>query len=152
MPRASVKRLIECEKKDLIELVLDIEKYPEFVPFCFDAKIYENKQEGDLQKIIADLTIGKGPFKDTYKSDVAFNKKTDSINVKNIEGPLNHLTNNWTFSDKNNGITEVTFDIDFEIKNKFLNSLMVVSFQFGLEKIADAFQKRAKELFGNSKN
>ena len=152
MPKASVKRLIECEKKDLIELVLDIEKYPEFVPFCFDAKIYENKQVGDLQKIIADLTIGKGPFKDTYKSDVAFNKKTDSIYVKNIEGPLNHLTNNWTFSDKNNGITEVTFDIDFEIKNKFLNSLMVVSFQFGLEKIADAFQKRAEELFGNSKN
>ena len=151
MPKASVKRLIECEKKDLIELVLDIEKYPEFVPFCFDAKIYEIKQDGDLQKIIADLTIGKGPFKDTYKSDVAFNKKTDSIYVKNIEGPLNHLTNNWTFSDKNNGITEVTFDIDFEIKNKFLNSLMVVSFQFGLEKIADAFQKRAEELFGNSK-
>ncbi len=152
MPKASVKRLIECEKKDLIELVLDIEKYPEFVPFCFDAKIYENKKDGDLQKIIADLTIGKGPFKDTYKSDVAFNKKTDSIYVKNIDGPLNHLTNNWTFSDKNNGITEVTFDIDFEIKNKFLNSLMVVSFQFGLEKIADAFQKRAEELFGNSKN
>ena len=152
MPKASVKRLIDCEKKDLIELVLDIEKYPEFVPFCFDAKIYENKQDGDLQKIIADLTIGKGPFKDTYKSDVAFNKKTDSIYVKNLEGPLNHLTNNWTFTDKNNGITEVTFDIDFEIKNKFLNSLMVVSFQFGLEKIADAFQKRAEELFGNSKN
>ena len=152
MPKASVKRLIECEKKDLIELVLDIEKYPEFVPFCFDAKIYENKQDGDLQKIIADLTIGKGPFKDTYKSDVAFNKKTDSIYVKNIEGPLNHLTNNWTFIDKNNGITEITFDIDFEIKNKFLNSLMVVSFQFGLEKIADAFQKRAEELFGNSKD
>ena len=152
MPKASVKRLIDCEKKDLIELVLDIEKYPEFVPFCFDAKIYENKQDGDLQKIIADLTIGKGPFKDTYKSDVAFNKKTDSIYVKNIEGPLNHLTNNWTFSDKNNGITEVIFNIDFEIKNKFLNSLMVVSFQFGLEKIADAFQKRAEELFGNSKN
>ncbi len=152
MPKASVKRLIECEKKDLIELVLDIEKYPEFVPFCFDAKIYENKKDGDLQKIIADLTIGKGPFKDTYKSDVTFNKKTDSIYVKNIEGPLNHLTNNWTFSDKNNGITEVTFDIDFEIKNKFLNSLMTVSFQFGLEKIADAFQKRAEELFGNFKN
>ncbi len=152
MPKASVKRLIKCKKKDLINLVLDIEKYPQFVPFCYDAKIYEDKNEGDLQKIIADLTIGKGPFKDTYKSDVAFNKKTDSIYVKNIEGPLNHLINNWTFSDKNNGITEVTFDIDFEIKNKFLNSLMVVSFQFGLEKIADAFQKRAEELFGNFKN
>merc|ERR1711991_204961 len=114
-------------------------------PFCFDAKIYENKIEGNLTKIIADLTIGKGPFKDTYKSDVIFNEKEDSIFVKNIEGPLNHLSNNWMFTDKNNGITEVTFDIDFEIK--ILNSLMVVSFQYGLEKIADAFQKRAEELF-----
>ena len=152
MPKASVKRLIECQKKDLINLVLDIEKYPQFVPFCYDAKIYENKNEGDLQKIVADLTIGKGPFKDTYKSDVSFDKKNDSIIVKNIEGPLNYLTNNWKFIYKNNGITEVTFEIDFEIKNKFLNSLMVVSFQFGLEKIADAFQKRAEELFNNSKN
>ena len=65
MPKASVKRLIECKKKDLINLVLDIEKYPEFVPFCFDAKIYENKKEGELTKIIADLTIGKKPFTDT---------------------------------------------------------------------------------------
>ena len=152
MTKASVKRLIECKKSDLINLVLDIEKYPEFVPFCFDAKIYENKNEDDLIKIIADLTIGKGPFKDTYKSDVVFNKKNDTIFVKNIDGPLNHLSNNWTFIEKANEITEVTFDIDFEIRNKFLNSLMVVSFQFGLEKIADAFQKRAKELFSNSKD
>ena len=152
MPKASVKRLIECKKKDLIDLVLDIEKYPEFVPFCFDAKIYDSRNEGDLKKIIADLTIGKGPFKDTYKSDVVYNRKEDSIIVKNIDGPLNHLSNNWNFVDKKNGTTEITFDIDFEIKNKFLNSLMVVSFQFGLEKIADAFQKRAKDLFGNPKN
>ena len=152
MPKASVKRLIECKKQDLIKLVLDIEKYPEFVPFCFDSKVYENKNEGDLTKIIADLTIGKGPFKDTYKSDVVFDKNKDAIFVKNIEGPLNHLSNKWTFTDKKNGITEITFDIDFEIKNKFLNSLMVVSFQFGLEKIADAFQKRAEDLFGDSKN
>ena len=152
MPQASVKRLIECKKKDLINLVLDIERYPEFVPFCYDAKIYKTKDEGDLKNIVADLTIGKGPFKDTYKSDVVFNKKKDSIYVKNIDGPLNHLSNNWSFSDKQNGITEVIFDIDFEIKNQFLNSLMIVSFQFGLEKIADAFQKRAEKLFSSSKN
>ena len=79
-------------------------------------------------------------------------RKLNSIFVKNIDGPLNHLSNNWTFTDKKNGITEITFDIDFEIKSKFLNSLMVVSFQFGLEKIADAFQKRAEELFGSSMN
>ena len=75
MPKASVKRLIESKKKDLIDLVLDIEKYPEFVPFCYDAKIYENENLDDSKKIIADLTIGKGLFKDTYKSDVFFDKK-----------------------------------------------------------------------------
>ena len=152
MPKASIKRLIECKKIDLINLVLDIEKYPEFVPFCFDSKIYENKNQGDLNTIIADLTIGKGPFKDTYKSNVIYNKKKDTIFVKNIKGPLNHLENNWIFIDKNNGITEVIFDIDFEIKNQFLNSLMTVSFKFGLEKIADAFQKRAEDLFSKTKN
>ena len=151
MPKASVKRLIECKKDQLIDLVLDIEKYPEFVPFCLDAHVYEKKDQGNLVSIIADLTIGKGPIKDTYKSDVKFNKKDNTIKVTNIGGPLNHLENSWYFNEHENG-TEITFDIDFEIENKFLNIVMTKSFQFGLDKIADAFQKRAVELFGNSKN
>ena len=151
MPKASVKRLIECKKDQLIDLVLDIEKYPEFVPFCLDAHIYEKNKEGDLILIIADLTIGKGPFKDTYKSDVKFNKENSTIKVTNIGGPLNHLENTWLFKEQKSG-TEISFDIDFEIENKFLNIVMTKSFQFGLAKIADAFQKRAEELFNNSKN
>ena len=149
MPKASVKRLIECNKSQLIDLVLDIEKYPEFVPFCLDSHVYKKKDEGELMLIIADLTIGKGPFKDTYKSDVKFNKKDNMIKVTNIAGPLNHLENIWHFKDHENG-TEISFDIDFEIQNKFLNIVMTKSFQFGLDKIADAFQKRAEELFDNS--
>jgi coenzyme Q-binding protein COQ10 len=149
MPKASVKRLIECKKNQLIDLVLDIEKYPEFVPFCLDAKIYEKKEKGDYILIIADLTIGKGPFKDTYKSDVKFNKKDNSIKVTNIKGPLNRLENMWLFNDHVNG-TEISFDIDFEIENRFLNIVMTKSFQFGLDKIADAFQKRADDLFNQS--
>ena len=149
MPKASVKRLIECKKDDLINLVLDIEKYPDFVPFCYNAKIYESKNEGDIIKIIADLTIGKGPFKETYKSNVLYKKKDNLILVTNLDGPLNHLTNKWLFISKDN-FTEVTFDIDFEIENKFLNVLMEKSFQFGLDKIADAFQKRAEELFNKT--
>ena len=151
MPKASVKRLIECKKDQLIDLVLDIEKYPEFVPFCLDAHVYEKSKEGDLILIIADLTIGKGPFKDTYKSDVKFNKKDSTIKVTNIGGPLNHLENTWQFKEQKSG-TEISFDIDFEIENKFLNIVMTKSFQFGLDKIADAFQKRAEELFGKSNN
>ena len=146
MPKASVKRLIECKKKDLINLVLDIEKYPEFVPFCLASKIHETVDEKDSIKIIADLTIGKGPFKDTYKSDVRYNKKNDSIFVTNIDGPLNHLENRWLFEQQNQN-TEISFDIDFEIENKFLNIIMEKSFQFGLNKIADSFQNRANDLF-----
>ena len=146
MPKASVKRLIECKKDQLIDLVLDIEKYPEFVPFCLGSEVYEKNKEGNLTLIIADLTIGKGPFKDTYKSDVKFDKNNSSINVTNIGGPLNHLENNWKFIETEGG-TEISFDIDFEIENKFLNVLMSKSFEFGLNKIADAFQKRAEHLY-----
>ena len=149
MPKASVKRSIECKKEELINLVLDIEKYPIFVPFCLDSKVYERKDKGDLSLIIADLTIGKGPFKDTYKSDVKFNKKEDTIFVTNLDGPLKHLENKWHFKEENN-FTEVSFDVDFELKNDFLNIVMTKSFQFGLNKIADAFQKRAEELFSKT--
>ena len=146
MPKASVKKLIECKKEQLIDLVLNIEKYPEFVPFCTDAKVYEKKEKGNLLLIIADLTIGKGPFKDTYKSDVKYNKKEDSILVTNLDGPLKHLKNAWNFKEKNN-ITEVSFEVDFELKNPFLNIVMTKSFQFALDRIAVAFQKRAEDLF-----
>ena len=146
MPRASVMRLIECKKNQLIDLVLDIEKYPTFVPYCIDAKVHQKNDTGDFLNIIADLTIGKGLFKDTYKSDVKFNKKNNSIYVTNIDGPLKHLDNKWTFEDHKKG-TEIYFDVDFEIKNKFLNILMTTSFQYGLDKIADAFQKRANQLY-----
>ena len=149
MPKASVKRLIECKKEQLIDLVLDIEKYPQFIPFCLDSKIYKRKEKGNLLLIIADLTIGKGPFKDTYKSDVKYNKKEDSIYVSNLDGPLKYLENKWHFKEINN-LSEVSFEIDFELKNDFLNIIMTKSFQFGLDKIADAFQKRAEELFSKS--
>ena len=145
MPKASVTRHIARDKQTLIDFVLDIEKYPEFIPFCIDSKVYETNDNGNEIEIIADLTIGKRPFIDTYKSDVRYDKENDSIHVTNIDGPLKHLENNWKFVEKDN-LTEVKFDVDFEIKNKFLNLIMEKSFQFGLNKIADAFQKRAENL------
>ena len=145
MPKASVQRLIERDKTKLINFVLDIEKYQEFIPFCIDSKVYEKKEEDEVVNIIADLTIGKKPFVDTYKSDVKYIKNQDLIHVTNIDGPLNYLENNWKFV-KKDSFTEVIFDVDFEIKNKFLNIIMTKSFEFGLNKIADAFQKRAETI------
>ena len=130
-------------------MVLDIKNYPEFVPWCLDSKVYEKKDKGDTVEIIADLTIGKSFFNETYKSFVTYNKSTDTIYVTNMEGPLKHLENKWFFKDLGDS-SEVEFQIDFELKNKILNLLMNKSFDLGLIKIADAFQKRADELFNKT--
>ena len=102
MPSASIKKQIPCSKANLIKMVLDIEKYPEFVPWCLGSKIYEKKDKGDTVEIIADLTIGKSFFRETYKSFVIYNKLTDTIYVTNIDGPLKHLKNKWFFKELDN--------------------------------------------------
>jgi len=146
MPSASIIKKIPCSKKDLIEMVLDIEKYPEFVPWCLGGKIHDKIDKGDTIEIKADLTIGKSFFRDTYKSFVIYNKSEDSIHVTNIDGPLKHLENEWFFRQEGDS-SEVEFNVDFELKNKILNVLMIKSFDLGLKKIADAFENRAIQLF-----
>ena len=146
MPSASIKKKISCSKKNLIEMVLDIEKYPEFVPWCLDGKINDKKDKGDVIEIKADLTIGKSFFRDTYKSFIIYKKLEDSVHVTNIDGPLKHLENKWFFRQDGDS-SEVEFHVDFELKNKILNILMIKSFDLGLKKIADAFEKRANDLF-----
>ena len=146
MPSASITKEIPCSKENLIDMVLDIEKYPEFVPWCLSSKIYSKNKKGDKIEIAADLTIGKSFFNETYKSFVIYDKSLDLIHVTNIKGPLKHLENRWIFKQKGKN-SEVNFHVDFELKNKILNSLMIKSFNIGLKKIADAFEKRAIDLF-----
>ena len=146
MPFASIKKKISCSKKNLIEMVLDIEKYPEFVPWCLGGKIHSKVDKTDIIEITADLTIGKSFFRETYKSLVIYDKSNDVINVTNIKGPLKHLENKWIFRQTGDS-SEVEFHVDFELKNKILNMLMIKSFNIGLKKIADAFEKRAIDLF-----
>ena len=129
-------------------MVLDIEKYPDFIPWCLDGKIHKIEKKENNVEIIADLTIGKSFFRETYKSFIIYNKKLDTITVTNINGPLKHLNNEWTFRQKGKK-SEIDFIIDFELKSKFLNLLMIKYFDKGLNKIADAFEKRAIFLFND---
>ena len=149
MPTASITKKVPCSKKNLIKVVLDIEKYSKFVPWCLSGKIHNKIDKGDTVEITADLTIGKNFFNETYKSFVIYDKSTDSINVTNIGGPLKHLENKWFFRQIGSS-SEVDFYVDFELKNKILNILMTRSFDLGLKKIADAFEKRANELFNKT--
>ena len=146
MQSASIKKKISCSKENLIKMVLDIEKYPEFVPWCLNGRIYNKIYKGNIIEITADLTIGKSFFNETYKSFVIYNKSSDSIHVTNMRGPLKYLENKWFFKQKGNN-SEVDFQVDFELKNKVLNLFISKSFDIGLKKIADAFEKRAIELF-----
>jgi len=146
MPSASIKKQIRCSKENLIKMVLDIEKYPEFVPWCINGKVHETKDKGEIIEIVADLTIGKSFFNETYKSFVIYNKNSDIILVKNIDGPLKYLENKWFFKQQGEN-SEIDFQINFELKNKILNLFMIKSFDIGLKKIADAFEKRAIQLF-----
>jgi len=149
MPTASIKKEIPCAKEKLIEMVLDIEKYSEFVPWCLGGKIHTNIDKGKTIEITADLTIGKSFFNETFKSFVIYDKPSDSIHVTNIEGPLKHLENKWFFK-QNGENSEIEFHIDFELKNIILNIFMNKTFDIGLKKIADAFEKRAIDLFKNT--
>jgi len=146
MSSASIKKIIPCKKKDLINMVLDIEKYPDFVPWCIEGKIHEKNESEDLIEIRGDLKVGKKFLNQTYTSLVLYYKDKDKILVTNIDGPLKHLQNEWRFKEINDQ-TQLEFDIDFELKNNLFNTIIKKSFNLGLNKIADAFEKRAIQLF-----
>ena len=105
----------------------------------------ENETE-DFIEIKADLKVGKRFINETYSSLVLYSKKKDLITVTNIDGPIKYLKNEWKFREINKK-TELDFSIDFELKSNFLNMIMKNYFNFGLNKITDAFEKRALKIF-----
>ena len=146
MSTASIKKIISCRKKQLVEMVLDIEKYPEFVPWCIEGKVYDKNESSDLITFNGDLKVGKSILNETFSSHVSYYKEKDLIIVTNLDGPLKHLKNEWKFKEVNNS-TQLEFFIYFELKNPILNGIMKKSFELGLEKIAKAFEERAIKLY-----
>ena len=146
MSSASIKKIIPCKKDQLIKMVLDIEKYPEFVPWCIEGRLYEKIDNNDLLTFNGDLKVGKSILNETFSSHVSYLKDKDKIIVTNLDGPLKHLKNEWIFKEVNNA-TQLEFFIDFELKNPILNSIMKKSFEIGLNKIAKSFEERAIKLY-----
>ncbi len=146
MSSAKIKKIIPCKKKQLIEMVLDIEKYPEFVPWCIEGQVHDKNESTDLVTFKGDLKVGKSILNETFSSHVSYYKEKDKIIVTNLDGPLKHLKNEWSFKEINNG-TQLEFFIDFELKNPILNSIMKKSFELGLNKIAKSFEERAIKLY-----
>ena len=146
MSSATIKKIIHCKKNQLVEMVLDIEKYPEFVPWCIEGKIYDKKESEDLIIFNGDLKVGKSLLNETFSSQVSYYKEKDKIIVTNLGGPLKYLKNEWVFKEVNNA-TQLEFFIDFELKNPILNKIMKKSFELGLNKIAKSFEQRAIKIY-----
>lgn len=133
--------------KQLFDMVADIKSYPEFLPWASAARILkENKSE-----LEAELVINFKAFSSSYISHVALNPPKNkngecSINVELIEGPFEHLVNNWKFKPAKQG-SEIIFDIDFAFKSKILEKMIGGVFDKATIKMLGAFEQRADKLY-----
>ncbi len=145
MPVKKIIKKFNYSKKDLIELVLKIDDYKFFLPWCINSKILTiNKKKKDL-KIIANLEIGFKSFREIYTSEVIYNNQNSKIEVTSINGNIKKLLNIWEFEEVDKKSCNVIFFIDIELKNPIVNILFNKFFNYGFEKILNSFEQRAKE-------
>lgn len=145
MPVKKIIKKFNYSKKDLIELVLKIDDYKFFLPWCINSKIITiNKKKKDL-KIIADLEIGFKSFREIYTSEVIYNSPNSKIEVTSINGNIKKLLNIWEFEEIDKKSCNLIFFIDIELKNPIVNILFNKFFNYGFEKILNSFEERAKE-------
>lgn len=142
MPRHKSHHICSYSQQELFALVIDIESYPKFLPWCKDAKII--KQKDNI--IIAKLVIEFSNITQSYISKVTFNQPS-KIEVEMIEGPFNYLYNKWSFMGLEDGNTKLKFEIDFKFSSKILENLIGLVFDKSVSKLTDAFLSRAAELY-----
>ncbi|MBN3866392.1 type II toxin-antitoxin system RatA family toxin [Gluconobacter kondonii] len=142
MPTHAEQRLIAYTPDQLFDLVADVEKYPQFLPWCVKASIRTQTE----QELVADLTIGFGPFRETFTSRVTL-ERPSRIRVRYEKGPFRYLNNVWTFSPDPRGCL-VDFFVDFEFKSRLLQNAMGVVFNEGVRLMVSAFIKRARDIYG----
>jgi len=143
MPSHQEQQHSPYSPQQLFELVTDIEKYPEFLPWCRAARILERKEN----EFLAELVISFAHFTESYVSRVELNPN-NSIMVTMVRGPFEHLTNHWKFSAGANGGTAIDFAVDFKFRSRILEKLIGSLFSRATAKMVTAFKKRADELYG----
>lgn len=142
MPKIYESRIFRFTQKQLFDLVLDIESYPEFLPLCRGAKIISQGPEG----IIASLTISAAGLEKTYQSLVTSTENT--ISAKAIDGPFKYLHNHWKFTPLEEGAM-VECTVDFELESFLLSKLMDVLLSKVYQETLAAFEQRAEHQYGN---
>ena len=148
MPIKKVVKKFDFPKKELINLILDINNYKDFLPWCKNSIITDDREENTKRIIFADLEIGYKQIADTYTSEVIFDRENSQIIVKPVSGPIKKLTNIWEFKEITEKSCEVNFYIEIELNNFVLNSVFENFFDAGFEKILTSFENQAKKVLG----
>lgn len=144
MPTHAEKRSLPFSPDQLFGLVADVEKYPEFLPWCVGARI--RKRDGDV--FFADLVIGFKMIRERYTSKVVLDPQGGRIDVHYTEGPFQHLNNHWIFHPTPDGGTIIDFYVDFEFRSKLLQKVIGTLFNEAVKLMVSAFEKRAQQLYG----
>lgn len=142
MPTHGEKQILPYRPEQLFDLVIDVAKYPEFLPWCVAARVRSRSEK----EIIADLTIGYGPFRETFTSRVR-PERPSRIDVHYEKGPFKYLNNHWLFVPTANG-TEVDFFVDFEFRGRVLQAAIGLVFNEAVRRMVAAFHKRAVAVYG----
>ena len=144
MPTHAEKRVLPHSATQMFDLVADVERYPEFLPWCVGARI--RKREGDV--FFADLVIGFKMIRERYTSKVVLDRQGLRIDVTYTEGPFQYLNNHWVFLPNENGGTTIDFFVDFEFKSKILQKVIGTLFNEAVRLMVHSFEKRAGQLHG----
>ena len=142
MPHFDEKKLLPYTPEQMFDLVADVGRYPDFLPWCVAAHV--RSRTDDL--LIADMTIGFGPFRETFTSRVTLDRPR-SCKVKYEQGPFKTMLNQWTFTPDPKG-TMVGFWIDFEFRSRILQAALNVVYGEAVRRMTNAFQKRARDVYG----
>jgi len=138
------KRLLPYTPEQLYSLVADVERYPEFLPWCLAARI--RRREGET--FWADLVIGFKMIRERFTSKVTLDPAAMRIDVAYTEGPFKYLNNHWIFNPAPGGQCEIDFHVDFEFKNRVLQGVMSMLFEEAVKRMVQAFETRAKAIYG----
>ncbi len=148
MPKYTTTRRVGHGSSKMFDLVADVEQYPKFLPLCEALSVRSRKERDGNTILVADMTVGYKAIRETFTSQVHLKPDESTIDVKYLDGPFRYLTNVWRFESVEGGGSIVHFYIDYEFKSRILGMMMGSMFDRAFRMFADAFEKRADEIYG----
>ncbi|MGI9436161.1 MAG: type II toxin-antitoxin system RatA family toxin [Geminicoccaceae bacterium] len=145
MPTHAEKRHLPYSQKQLFDLVAEVDRYPEFLPWCTACRI--TKRDGNM--FLADLVVRFKVFTERFHSKVTLHKH-EQIDVEYIDGPFRYLNNHWRFIPEDDGSCVIDFFVDFEFRSKVLQALIGLLFNEAVSRMVGAFEARARDLYGDA--